>query len=844
VRAWLKDQTAEIEVNNHVKDLGVVAAAGLRARAPIAAGRMATATARMKRVGRIPVPFSRRCHLAAAAGTSAGVYGAVCGAPPARELDTLRRAARAAVCHGGCRASPEIVFGLLSPTWRLDPKAVTVIAPIWQPVKAIRNGKLWLESWRDTVCAIEAGRGRRVGPVAAALSGMKRLGLGSDIAEWTGVPCSPHGWITADRTKAESLNVLLEAWRRAEWRELAGRRGDFAHVAEGVDSWATMRLLSGGVEGCPKLTPDAAGALRTVLSGNVVTERIAAHWTSCSKCPHCGFEIEDHEHRFWRCPRWEGARTAALGAPDDSRAVRAAIDVGVARTGVMAAQPELMVLAEAASAEPLHFPAECAMARMAPGAPRRKIWSDGSCVHPLDPLLARAAWGIRVQGADEAADPADFAGPVDGKQTAQRAEVAAAVAAARAVSQRIELVSDSKWVVQSIAALAAGANPAEWRHADLWALLEPYVVQGRLVARWTPAHKTADEYARRGLLEEDRLGNDAADGNAKAAADARLPPVAIMEGRAAQLKNLARAQRVIAFTELAALKANHGNGSERAPRVKRRWADVRRGMRAARQANARANAAAATANVGGRPGGEIPPPLHALQRKGEILDCTACGKSAARARWTTLAYGTCGANAGGEHWAWTRIPHQVSEKDGRLACERCGGSVPLIRRAAFEGRRCPAWKAVPPAEPIHEPSDWGAWYLKVMGFTTAGAQAGGGSRRQSVEDTRDNVVTRGALVQEPEAPAARARALFAGTAWRSHVGAHGPGFVACIVCGTVAKRWATLQTQPCAGWRDRLPPRVAAVVMLGDRICRIGGAPIRFAAALAARRGEQPRPPE
>ena len=120
------------------------------------------------------------------------------------------------------------------------------------------------------------------------------------------------------------------------------------------------------------------------------------------------------------------------------------------------------------------------MARMAPGAPRRKVWSDGSCVHPLDPLLARAAWGIRVQGADEAADPTDFAGPVAGTQTAQRAEVAAAVAAARAVSQRIELVSDSKWVVQSIAALAAGANPAEWRHADLWAVLEPYVRQGNV----------------------------------------------------------------------------------------------------------------------------------------------------------------------------------------------------------------------------------------------------------------------------------------------------------------------------------------------------------------------------
>jgi hypothetical protein len=118
VRDWLKQQAPDFDAKTHVKDLGVVATAGPQARTPITAGRMATATSRMKRIGRIPVPFHRRCQLAAAAGTAAGVYGAACGSPLARELDTLRRAARAAVCHGGIRAAPEIVFGLMSPTWR------------------------------------------------------------------------------------------------------------------------------------------------------------------------------------------------------------------------------------------------------------------------------------------------------------------------------------------------------------------------------------------------------------------------------------------------------------------------------------------------------------------------------------------------------------------------------------------------------------------------------------------------------------------------------------------------------------------------------------------------------
>jgi hypothetical protein len=72
---------------------------------------MATATSRMKRVGRIQVPFHGRCQLAAAAGTAAGICGAACGSPPARELDVLRRAARAAVCHGLWTFEPYLEVG-------------------------------------------------------------------------------------------------------------------------------------------------------------------------------------------------------------------------------------------------------------------------------------------------------------------------------------------------------------------------------------------------------------------------------------------------------------------------------------------------------------------------------------------------------------------------------------------------------------------------------------------------------------------------------------------------------------------------------------------------------------
>jgi ribonuclease HI len=833
IRKWLSQQTPAVEVRLQIRDLGVVAVAGRQRRAPVSAARIEVAVGRFGRIARIPVPFKRRCHLGAAAGTAAGVYGAVCGPPPAHELEKLRRAARAAVCHGGIRAAPELVFGMLSPTWRLDPKAVSVVAPVFQAVKALRANRL-PDSWGLTANAVEAGRGRAVGPVAATLRSMALLGLGSDVSCWRGVPRAPQGWKPAEHPKKESLQVLLEAWRKKQWADVAQRRQDFAHLANGVDKWATMRLLEGGVRGFPQLTPDASGALRTVISGNVVTERVAAHWTDQPTCPHCGIEVEDREHRFWRCPAWESARTQALGAPGASMALRTQISDGLARSGVLEAQPQLIVLAEAAERADPQLPD---VQPVAEGASSRTIWSDGSCVHPLDPLLARAAWGLRIAASTDggSAGEHDLAGPVGGAQTAQRAEVTASLAAVRAVREPVDLVTDSKYVVRSVARLAAGESPSEWRHADLWGQLEPHVRAGRLRARWTPAHKTAEEYARRGLAEIDRVGNDAADVNAGAASVARLPPMAIMQRRLEQVLDVAQAQRVIALTELAALRANHAS-SAGAPRVKRRWGDVRRGARSA------GNRGVAPAETPNRPRGALPAPLHDLVRDGATLKCAQCCKSAVKARWAKLAYGRCALNAIGEAITFTRVPHQPLEENGSVGCLRCGGRVPAHRRSAFIGKQCPAWQLVVPESQVEGEAgdalpDWGAWIFALLGHRAAGVVHGPATSTSGAANEQAALAT-------PVTGAEGIRALFAGGAWRAHVAAQGPNFSGCLVCGDTAPRWQTLQATPCKQWRAVLPPRVAALVLLGDGVMRVSGPPIGFAAALAARRGERPRPPE
>eukprot|EP00974_Lingulodinium_polyedra_P052353 5036401-Lingulodinium_polyedra.AAC.1 len=72
--------------------------------------------------------------------------------------------------HGAGRAAAEVVFGLLSPAWRLDPAAVAAIGPVMMAARALKAGTVGLAWWRGAIAAVGAnGRAvNGVGPVAAA----------------------------------------------------------------------------------------------------------------------------------------------------------------------------------------------------------------------------------------------------------------------------------------------------------------------------------------------------------------------------------------------------------------------------------------------------------------------------------------------------------------------------------------------------------------------------------------------------------------------------------------------------------------------------------------------------
>ena len=187
------------------------------------------------------------------------------------------------MCRGGFRAAAEAVFGANSSARHLVPKAVVVLAPVFQAVRAVRRGRVGELELLGAADAVRAARLARRGPLSAALAGLAQLGLDTDLPRWAPVPGHPGGWDAAARPLTESISILLAAWSRAEWRAVAGRRADMAHLAGGLDRWATRRLLESG-----ELSAGAAGALRAVMAGGAVTEQTAAKWSGRgAACPHC-----------------------------------------------------------------------------------------------------------------------------------------------------------------------------------------------------------------------------------------------------------------------------------------------------------------------------------------------------------------------------------------------------------------------------------------------------------------------------------------------------------------------------------------------------------------------------
>jgi len=355
--------------------------------------------------------------------------------------------------------------------------------------------------------------------------------------------------------------------------------------------------------------------------------------------------------------------------------------------------------------------------------PRLTVWTDGAAVFPGRVGLARAAWGVYFG----AGHPRNASGQVPGTQTIQRAELYAVVAATESACP-LEVVSDSRYVVDGIAKMFRRGSPPKGLHADLWASLYCYGKGGGLVARWVPSHRPAPDPPE--LSQLDWLGNRAADGLAGEAL--RLcgpaPPLRdLWESRVRLARGVAR---VAAAVLEASLEDLHRLATpDVRPLVRRR---------AGRAVGPRMRVPAPPlrrAMPPGIPSGSPPPGVHAVVRRTlprDRVECTACGASCENpSRFHTFAYSRCPGPLGSPRvrkapvWAYS-VHSVVRRPDGDPICVRCGRRTRTTAAARFARARCVARVLDGGPEDV----DWGAVLLFLAGRSGWGmppGRAGGGA---------------------------------------------------------------------------------------------------------------------
>jgi len=769
-------------------DLGVVQMAGMGTVVGAHAVREEAAIQSMKRVSGLPWTTRRKASCLAMSAVPRAMYGAGPQPLAVTRLAALQRAAAAVLAPGSRRAAPELVLTLV-PSWRADPGAVMVVKPFHILQEVLRHGAF---SMRE-LAMLWALDGLSSGPLHACRQALDLAGATLEPFHTLWVGGQALQW--AETPKALLQDVLVQAYHHARWAGLAARRPRYTFIQQGVDLAATRRYERA------KLTEARRAALRSVVVGGAFGQSTAARW--CSRgalCPFCEEEPETLEHRFWRCPCWEGRRRQELGEWSVER-LRAVLGDDVLVTGIMPTDVAL-VRAQAAYEATAAWPAPLSLAG--------KAWTDGSCLHPLDVPLRRAAWAVVQRPQRQYIAVA--AGAVPGRQSIGRAELCALVWLSRCQGE-FTTVTDARYLYLLLCRYSPDTLPAavlQGMNGDLWALLLRAVH-----CEWVKAHCTRQEAEARGISEEDWLGNAAADEVAKATAAAGLPEPGVVQKRQLALEAHAVVQAVIAAVQEAALHALRRSGGVQRTRLQTRWQPQRKRRRRL--------PAALPKRV---PLGLKPPTgMHCLRAPGAQeggdaagstrLECTACGQAARKlCQWEALARSPCTAGGGQTAGRMVAGVHDLVRGPAGWYCKRCHLVASPARRAAAARAKCPILACVD-ADPEH--AGWVyAWGRHQLLQREVWRAAITGRPRPKTKRLQEEAASGpGGLGSGPPPPVLEPAA---GMRWRAHALARRrAGADACLRCGATAttRDAARLQATPCALAVRTLPARVRAPLLGG-----------------------------
>jgi hypothetical protein len=647
-------------------DLGVVQTPVNRASA-LRQKRIDAGLGKLWRTSVLSLNLQKRCHLVAASGIPASMFGVASSPLSNATLHTLASAALAAIWKYTSRCASELVFTLFVP-WRADPTAVSIVNPLLALRAALLHGVhptadlQWIWDFPHAV-----------GPVRAVMDALRRSGTSFNASTLTLV--NPWGSVPLLSTSAHAVrHLLLYGQTLARLAKLAKRRPVFAYLEHGIDLRATSAFER-------TLAPESRkAALRVVQVGGTITQSVASRWIPGGPtCPFCTLAGETPLHRFWQCPRWYKIRSATLGT-HTRRGLEEVLGTQAVLTGVIPSEPALRAV-QAVAEQAGRWPAVIRLPE--------QVWTDGSCTHPRDSLIRRAAWA--VVGTAGTGFVTLGASMVIGRQTIGRAELSALVWVSMCGGSNAIIYA--QYLVGCFLRCANGLVPAallDWENGDLWrCLLRP------LPVKWVKAHLTAAQAVLAGVSEEDRWGNDAADVACSSLANLNKPHVGMLQARERQLAAALVVQSVLAHIQEAALEEHHRPGTNIA---KRKWNRRRPKLRVRKAArSAKPLPPGLIAPVGPTVIHAVvidpwPLPDTALGRHvvSWRISCANCDRTAkGTGRWAVFCKELCFSRPRAVDRRREPAVHDLQAVVGGWACVRCRLPVASRRRSSAATARCP-----------------------------------------------------------------------------------------------------------------------------------------------------------
>ena len=469
------------------------------------------------RVRWVPLPMPIRARLLSSLVVPAALYGACVGDIVLTQLNSLTSAVMRALWGTQrklrCR---DIVLTLFAAGHLVDPRQVCIYQSLCalrchlqkKPELAYVVRNCWQACVKDGISA--------PGPVGTVHKHVLKIG-------WTWSEFETFG-----RIGRRSLPLLAgpDAWWKHEvrdgirlslWSDAAARRKDMEglQAVQGIDRKATMSLHDS------KLPPKELGLLRGLLAGSIRLQKRLhdASLVPSPTCPFCGLCDESLRHCFWECPRWDSIRMNFTLPCIDVRALWPACttDCGtfIEDSSVIDLAAQLQQEECAAKNIVEYFSCRECRSRVTASHDvneQQTLWTDGAASNNQDDRFRRAGFGIYYDDGHNLNLSALLPGL---QQTNQRAELLAVVVACLRDPRPLDIRSDSEYVCEGFSRWMFWADSG-WAgdHADLWNLLanELRARTSAVHVSWVKGHAKRIDILRGRTTEEDKRGNDGADG--------------------------------------------------------------------------------------------------------------------------------------------------------------------------------------------------------------------------------------------------------------------------------------------------------------------------------------------